>query len=403
MALIDELLSNDTAGLWDNDDAFVNYSTGFLPLDYANGFWQIVKESDGSYKNVPITGILGGTVITVIGETGSGKTTFAEQIGYEIIRKFVNGVLNLVDAEKTALFQRLLQVTKASPDDKRLILTKSKTTIEDVLDKIDRLCKLKESGKREYMYEVADRTVDGKTRWVYEPSVIIIDSLPSFNGKNFNVDDLGTNMDGGRGAKDVSRFFSNILDRIWHYNITIICINHIRPKMNVDPYSQPPRGLFMLNNQTETLPRGSVSQYYSHTFFRIRAIKSNAYTMADNGFTGFKSMIQLAKSKTNLVGTSFPVAFISGIGFDPIYTLYEFAAEYKLLQGRNPYLYLEGMEDEKFNRKDFRNKMLSNNEFRTRFITTLVPYMEALLGSKEADPGEQISESALFDEIDSLH
>lgn len=403
MALIDELRANDTAGLWNNDDMFVNYSSAFLPLDYANGFWQMVKQSDGSYKNVPVVGIIGGTVITIIGETGSGKSQFAQQLAAEIIRKFVDGVVDIVDAEKTVMFQRVLQVTKFSPDDGRIILTKAKTSIEDTLDRVDKLCTLKESHKKEFMYDVIDRTIDGKIRKAYVPSVIIIDSLPSFNSKNANVDDLGNNMDGAKGAKDVSRFFSNILDRMWHYNITIICVNHIRPALNADPYAQPPRGLFMMNSKTEMLPRGSISQYYSHTFFRLKAIKSNSYTLEDNGFTGFKGIIQLAKTKTNVVGTSFPIAFISGIGFDPIYTLYEFASELKLIQGRNPYLYLQGMDDIKFNRKDFRNKMISDEDFRVRFISGLAPYLEALLGSKDADPRDQIVESALFDNIDALY
>lgn len=402
MALIDELMANDTAGLWTHDDMFANYRSAFLPLDYANGFWQKVKREDGTWNNVPVTGVIGGTVITIIGETGSGKSTFAQQLAAEIIRPFENGVVDIVDAEKTVLFQRVLEVTKISPNDKRVILSKRKTAIEDVLDRIDSLCTLKERNKKELMYEITDRTLDGKPRKVYVPSVIIIDSLPSFNSRDMNIKDLGNNMDGAKGAKDVTRFFQNTLDRLWHYNITIICVNHIRPALNADPYSQPPRGLYMLNNKTEMLPRGSICQYYSHTFFRLKTIKSNAYTMEDNGFTGFKCIIQLAKSKTNVVGTSFPIAFISGVGFDPIYTLYEYAADLKLIQGRNPYLYLTGMEDCKFNRKDFRNKMISDREFSSRFIEGLIPSLELLLGSKDTDPGQQIAESQLFENINGL-
>ena len=99
----------------------------------------------------------------------------------------------------------------------------------------------------------------------------------------------------------------------------------------MNPYAQPPKGLLMLG-QMEQLPRGAVAQYYSNTYFRINSKRSDAYTMSDNGFTGFKCIIQLAKSKSNAIGTSFPVAFTSD-GFDPYYSIYEFASGLGLVQG----------------------------------------------------------------------
>jgi hypothetical protein len=71
---------------------------------------------------------------------------------------------------------------------------------------------------------------DGKSFVSYIPTAFIIDSLPSFNSKDFNTADLGTNMDPARASRDVSRFFNNCLDRMSKYNITFFVVNHIRPK-----------------------------------------------------------------------------------------------------------------------------------------------------------------------------
>ena len=105
--------------------------------------------------------------------------------------------------------------------------------------------------------------------------------------------------------------------------------------------------------------------------------------MEDNGFTGYKCTMQLAKSKSNVVGTSFPVAFISEIGFDPVYSIYEFANSIGMIGGRNPYLYIQGLEQFKFNRKDFRSKMIQDIQFREAVLEVLRPHYDALLGSKK--------------------
>ena len=211
----------------------------------------------------------------------------------------------------------------------------------------------------------------------------MIDSLPKFNCKDFNVADLGGNIDAMKASKDVTRFYTNVVDRAWQYNVIFIVINHIRPNSIMNPYAAPPRGLMMINPQSEMLPRGSVAQYYSSIYFRINSKKSAAYTIEDDGFTGFKCEIQLAKSRTNVVGSSFPVTFNSDRGFDPIYSMYEFANSLGLIQGRNPYLTLKGFEERKFNRKEFVTLMSVDENFRNGVLAVLRPFYESLLSSKQ--------------------
>ena len=62
----------------------------------------------------------------------------------------------------------------------------------------------------------------------------------------------------------------------------------------------------------------------------------------------------------------------------------------ELIQGRNPNLYLEGMEDMKFSRKKFRNKMIEDKEFNRRFMSIIKPYLEAMIGTKESTEDERV-------------
>lgn len=380
MGLIDELKASDKKGLFVSNTEYVSYSTGLLPLDYANGYWKRIVKPDGTVDFMPMVGISAGSINTIIGSTGTGKTTMGMGIGWGIVRKFDDGLLILVDAEKGAFGDRIFSVTGVDPNDPRIQLHKDKTTIEDVLDMFNDICETKERGGRKYMYEVPYAGINGSSAMVYVPTVCIIDSLPSFNSKEFDDKTLGGNIDGMRGARDASRFFTNILDKSWKYNVIWIIINHIRPKADMNPYAGTPNGLMMLK-QGEQLPRGAVAQYYSNTFFRISAKKSDNYLYDEMGFEGRRCTIQLAKSRSNQVGTSFPVAFIDG-RFDSTFTVYEYLNAVGLIKGRNPYLYVEGFDQIKFNRKDFRAKMSYEPAFRQMVLEVMAPYMLSLLGPK---------------------
>lgn len=388
MSLIDELQSTDKAGLFVNDINTVSYSTGFDVLDYANGYWSVGYDANGSQVQIKNLGLPAGSFVGIISETGGGKSTLGIQIGWHIISQYDSGILYIVDCEKTNNWQRIVNLCHCPLDEPRIKLNKSHTSIEEAQDVIKKICDLKEAGKREYMYKV-ENSYTGKPFWMYVPTVILIDSLPKFNSKEYSIDDLG-NADQMRAAKDVTRFYTNNIDRCYQYNIIVICINHIKQKTQLDPYATPPRGLLMLNGKTETLPRGQASQFYSSTFFRLRSTKSDMYTEKDDGFVGTKVNLSLAKTKTNTVGTEFPITFNFAHGFDKNYSLFEFAKSIGLVEGRNPYLRIIGAEPYKFDRKHFTTMMESDEGFRVTVMQALMPYLEALMGAKDLSAGDTV-------------
>ena len=394
MSLISELRSKDKKQLFSTNDAFTPYSTGLLPLDYANGFQAPLARD----RVAPIAGVMGGTFITIIGLSGSGKTTLADQIAYNIIRPFDDGVMIHVDIEKTALKARIAQVTGSDPEDPRIILDKDRTSIEDVLDMIAEICNEKESGGEKYKYTIPEEywVVPDKPTKVYVPTVLILDSLATFNSRERKEDTLEGQMSGGREASQISQFYSKCLNSMNRYNITIIAVNHIKSTVDINPYqSHVPQ--MMLLKQGESLPRGVAPIYLAQNIFRCNATKGNIYTIEENGFQGFMCKIQVAKTKTAFIGSEVNVCFNSEIGFDPIYTLYEFATQAGLIEGRNPYLYIKGLDTMKFNRKQFRVKFISEPEFRDGVMSIMQPYLFSLLGSK--DP---TGEKTTYESVDGL-
>lgn len=141
---------------------------------------------------------------------------------------------------------------------------------------------------------------------------------------------------------------------------------------------------------SEQVNRGYAAQYYSQNYFRIDAIKSNMYKPEDVGFQGYKASIQIAKTKTAFIGSTVDACFNGELGFDPVFSLFEYAKSIGLIDGRNPYLYLSGLPEFKFSRKDFRHKFLGEEAFRHAFLNTLTPHLEALLGSKELSEQDKV-------------
>lgn len=402
MSFIEDLQSKDTKGLFTSNDKFINYSTSLLPLDYANAFvaniWDPVA---GKPMRKAITGVIGGTFTTVIGTSGSGKTTLAQQMGASIIRPFKEGLLIHVDIEKTALRQRLVDITAFDYSDPRLILQKEQTSIEDVMELMDAIAETKDKAGKAMQYEVTDLSYDGKPFRVYIPTVIILDSLYVFNSKERKNMELDGQMTAGREAREIAQFFTKSLDIMLKYNINVICVNHIKTKIQINMYEKPKQQLMMLA-PSESLPKGDNPIYLSQNVFRCNSIKSNMYTMKDDGFEGVKVTIQIAKSKTTFVGSGIDVAFNKDYGFDPIFSLYEFAHGAKLIDGRNPYMYFVGMEAVKFNRKDFRRRFIEEDEFRWMVMEAIDPLLKSLVGSK-LNPEEEDGLSKKYYDINTLN
>ena len=83
----------------------VSYPTGFLPLDFANGYVMETKEQQGQYKFQ--LGLSDGSINMVIADSGVGKTTFVCQAACNIIKPFKTSAIFFEEAEVGANIHRI--------------------------------------------------------------------------------------------------------------------------------------------------------------------------------------------------------------------------------------------------------------------------------------------------------
>ena len=398
MGLKQDLLKADKKGLFKCDSYFDCYSTGFLPIDYLNAFRVNYMRADGQPDSKLMTGLMGGKFITIIGYSGTGKTTLADQIGWSIcnsvpanadeetVRKFRENTMFIhVDVEHTATMSRIRELTGASQwdVDNRIILNNDNTYIEDVMAMIDQICQAKESNVDEYTYPVDGRPfgLDRPVK-VYVPTVFLIDSLPAFTSKNADTSVLEGDMSANREVKQISQFYTKCLGRMQKYNITIIAINHIKSKIQINPY-EPDKPQLMLIKNGESLPRGQAPIYYAAYLFRISAsgAKANFKNAEDDGFAGFKSYFQVTKTKTAFIGGNVPIIFNGQIGYDPITSLLALAMEYDMTSGNKNKMTIKGAEAYPFARKDFRMKFIEDEMFRLAIVNAIQPILDSFVGT----------------------
>lgn len=400
--LLNDLQTGKHKKLFQSNTEFAVYSTGFNTLDSINAFRMNYVDENGEIKSEMVKGIIGGRFITIIGSSGTGKSTLADQIAWNIVKDFDEGLAIHVDVEQTVLEQRLRDVIGApigTPGYEKFIINKENTYVEDILVMIDDICNVKEANKDETTYETTGKWFGKKKITLYQPTVIIVDSLPSFTSKDIDTTSISGQMSTNREVAIVAQFYTKLLPKIAKYNITVIATNHIRPKIVVDMYNPAPPQLMLLR-QSETMPRGQAPVFYASTILRLNASgKSALLAKEDYGFEGFKCVAQAAKSKTSFIGGTTSLIFTEDHGFDNEYTLLLTLYDNSLVLGKNykdkDGLYVK-MEDAdikalgldpinyKFSKSNFGIKYKNIPEFKAIVDKALTPIFDKLLEERDS-------------------
>lgn len=397
--LLKRLREKDKSGLFNPSQNSTAYKTGFLPFDYRNGFKMEVRDfSDKVTASYPSVGLCGGTFFTIIGKTGVAKTTFCIQIAYNIVKPFDNGFVIHYDLEQATSYTRIKNITGASQEAlmDKYILRQEKNYLEDIFDSIITIANEKEADKNSFMYDTGLADEFGNPIKTFVPTVILIDSLPTLSSRELS----GASKSSGKKGKDdgviketeqmtgqteamrmaqkVKQFYKKLMPIIKTYNIMVIAINHVNDKVEVNAFTHTqPQVMYMKIN--EAVPGGYAPMYYAHTW--VQFISKDKKTMEDDGFDGFAVMCWFLKSRTNKAGQSCKLIYNQLTGFDPIMTLYEFAKDNELVDGRNPYQFFKGFKDIKFNSKKFREEFLENEKLREALMETVREPLHDMLSS----------------------
>ncbi len=336
--LLDLLRANDKKGLFNKTQTSISYPTGFLPLDYRNGYMLQVRDLQNNIVDeYASTGIVGGSFNTVIGKAGVAKTTATIQIAANIVRKFNTSFVLHFDLEQATTYTRIRNITGMTTQEltDKYLLKQERMYIEDIFDSIIETAETKIQNRKDFEYDSGLKDEFNEPLVVLEPTVIILDSIPTVTFKDKKMEFEGGTY-ASRVSKALAQFYKKLTPVIKEANIIFFAINHINVKMDINPMQKTQPQLLTMK-MDEALPGGNAPVYYANNIFKF--ISRNKFLTEVDGFDGFRVRCEMLKSRTNKAGQFTHLVYNQEIGFDPILSQLDFATEAGLVDGRNPYRY----------------------------------------------------------------
>ena len=341
-----------------------SHLSGFDIVDYANGG---IDPETGELH----VGFREGRIATFIGKSGVGKSTLADQIGFNIVKPFENGVVNIIDTEKSNSLPRLKTLYTGGDNElfakfnEQVVFNNRATYVENTISMLSEMANLKLKLKNELMVEVVD--VNGKKQKIMPPSVFIIDSwaahLPKGKIDNMVVEgEAHGNMDGAQGARANNAFLKSFLNPILECNIHIFIVNHLTQIISTNQFNKKTSQLNFLK-EDETMP-GGTSAYYLADFFAKLEAGAKLTPDSDYGIKGFNTHMTICKSRGNEAGLVYPMIMEQRNGYCPILSNIEFLRQNKRIQGGGRASFLESAPNDKFTLKTVREVFAKSETFR---------------------------------------
>lgn len=370
----------------------MSVETGFPMIDYMTA--TIVETLNG--EMLLNLGIPFGKIIEFIGNSQSGKSTLAYQIGVNMTKEH-NGDLIIADFERSGdnLKARLKQIsglTTEQVDNLVSVYKHEGMSTEFFKQLVFDIIELK---KKLSVKDMLDwKNINGEDIKIYPPTVIVLDSVPSMKPDEVLTDaTLDNNMIPSKMAAANSALLKTIVNVLETYNITIIAINHITTKIVTNKYA--PRQVQLPGlSETENLPGGNCWSYIPTYIFKLT---SGAELKADKAYTdGRYTDVRIIKSRSGFNNTRMKFVLDSKIGFSNPYTMLEFIKEHKLLEGGGRSGFSLPDSDVKFTLKKFNSVYHNNDEFREHFHEVL----ESFLLDGVNERYESIMEADIDDDIE---
>jgi RecA/RadA recombinase len=239
--LLSKVRSKDKRGLFTRTQTAISYPTRFANLDYRNGYMVQVRDlQDQLIEEYPSVGMVGGSFVTIVGRSGTAKTTAAVQWGMNIVSPFDSGFVQHYDLEQALTYTRIKNITGATQSqlDEKYVLKQERSYIEDIFDAIMEIARAKEENREEFTYDTGLKNEFNQPITAFVPTVFILDSIPTMTSKPAK-DENNVELEGGtysnRVAKALAQFYKRLTPVIKEYNIMVIAINHINQKIEINP------------------------------------------------------------------------------------------------------------------------------------------------------------------------
>jgi len=338
-----------------------SYESGLDILDYKNGKKIIVNDKD-SYDSL---GFDEGTYVMIIGDPGTAKTTLAIQMGKNIVDKYENSQMFLLDPETATNESRVKSLTKWNRKtmEEKFIHKDEDITHELFYELIKSIADVKKE-HREDIEIVTDRlNSKGNKITMLPPTVVILDSLALLIPDKMSEEEkMSGQMSQTAIAKNNAQIFRRIMKELKVGNIILFVINHITENVNINPMV-PKKAKVNYLKQDESIPGGRTSIYLAKNIIKLET-SSKLTSDKEFGFDGFVSKATFIKSRTNKGGQIFEMIYNQNEGFSNVLSNYHNLKQLGHVKGAGRGFYLENCPEVKFSQKDFLNKYKDNKELR---------------------------------------
>ena len=352
----------------------VSYPTGFLNLDFANGY---IQEINGTLKYE--LGLSDGSINMIISGSGVGKTTICTQIATNIARRYKSSVVFYEQAEVGTNIQRIKNISGISSDDefsKKFVIRDAGITIESVYERVKMVHDIKVNNQSDYLYDTGMIDMRGDPIFKFEPTIFIVDSVKMVLSKKNAEADESNNMAAAVNAKANSEYYTKMVPLCREANIIMLLINHITTDINTG--FLPKKSELAYLKQGEHISGGKSLTYIQNNIFRLD-IKSKLKPEEGFGISGSVVNVDIVKSRTNKSDRSRCfLVFDQEVGYDDNLSLLLLLKETKLLEGSGAYLKLPGY-DKKFTQKQFKEYLYSDQNFYNAFISTCVEFIKTVM------------------------
>ncbi len=355
------------------------YPSGFLTFDYMNGTSVHVKTDKLDFKYNSV-GIVDGSLVTVIGRSGCGKTTWVVQTAGNIIRPYEKSCIFMDSLEGGIVESRVCQLLKLQGTELegRYVPRNTGITAENFYERLKIIHDLKLANKSEFEYDTNTYSASGERIYKLQPTVYILDSLALLMPEKVSEEEeLSGQMSATAAAKMNTRVFKQIVPLLKAANIMLFVINHITEQVDISAFSKSQSQLSYLK-PGERLGGGRAPIYVTNLFIRLddhSKLKEDEGLGIDGTLVDFT----ILKSRTAHAGKKMTLVFNYDNGFDQDLSLLYFLKANKLINGAGAYLYIGDRSDMKFSQKQFKTKLQENEEFRKVFVEYISAELEKLV------------------------
>ena len=376
----------------------IQYPSGFLTLDFANGCKVNVTPHDGnppfSYYSI---GITDGAAFELVGKPGCGKTTLAIQIAARITERFEWSSIFHDDIEGgvSEVRKRVLTGWSEEMMEEKYRYRNTGITSENFYESITTLKDVKLANKDSIMYDTGMYDYHGNRVMKMQPDVYILDSAAMLIPEKFSEEEeLSGSMSSTAAAKSNTISFKRIIPQLKACNIILIMINHINDDVSFMP-KKPDLAWLKVG---ETIPGGRIFKYLPNLIIRLDE-NTKLKEEKDLGVNGIIVDAVICKSRTGRAGRVCQLVFDYDRGFDNDLSLFITLRAAKLITNSGAYFTLAGYPDMKFTQKGFVEKLHTDAEFATAFKTVALEYLKGMINTDDTLAFAQANSKGIANDI----